>query len=86
MNRAPCKMVSHFVFQAQGNDALFQGTSDKAEFQCNEVRALGRLFRGLMFVFCASFLSAFGLPFSLGVPLPCLVHLGVLLQDSPNAF
>lgn len=41
---------------------------------------------GLVFIFCASFLSALGLPFSLGVSLTLLVHLGVFLQDIPNAF
>lgn len=79
-------MVSQLVFQAQGNDSLFQDTSDKVKFQCNEVIAFGKLFMGLMFVFCASFLSALGLPCSLGVSLTCLVHPGVSLRDIPNAF
>ena len=39
-----------------------------------------------MFICSASFLSALGLPFSLDVSLTLLVHLGVSLQDIPNAF
>lgn len=83
INQAQINMVSHLVFQAQGNDSLFQGTSDKVKFQCNEVIAFGRLFTGLRFVFFASFLSALGLPFSLGVSHTCFVHLGFSLQDIP---